>query len=379
MAYTPDNRLKEAQPATPVTYNLKSEYVYNHQGQRVQKKVYQFIAGDWQLMTENLFVYDVQGNLILEADQSGEIQKEYLYLEGIRIAQYGYDELQVSQAPRPRLAQRGFRPQLQLSVFTNSNKPAKKPEIKVAAASLVAGMLLQVNPGDIYGEVLYYYVNDHLGTPQLMVDHEGQVVWRADYDPFGAASVDPGSSTVNQHRFPGQYADEETTLNYNYHRYYEPRTGRYITADPIGMESGLNLFEYAGNNPVNLIDPKGLEVKAYTRQAFPDIFGGKNNKWYIIPHCYIVVNGVVYSWHTSPRGGINDKEDPSKNSGHTIKCCRGQQAAFDQCVREKAEADTGHEGRAMIPAIWDCCGWSNRTIGKCWNQTCAKCNNICNN
>ena len=62
-------------------------------------------------------------------------------------------------------------------------------------------------PGDIYCEVLYYYVNDHLGTPQLMADHEGLVVWKTDYDPFRAASVDPGSSTVNQHRFPGQYFD----------------------------------------------------------------------------------------------------------------------------------------------------------------------------
>ena len=221
--------------------------------------MYGHSSGDWQLEIENLFIYDIQGNLILEADQSGEILKEYLYLEGNRIAQYGYDDLEMSQGPRPRLAQRGIKPQLQLSVFTN-NKPVKKPEIKVATASLVAGMLLQVNPGDIYNEVLYYYINDHLGTPQLMADHEGQVVWRADYDPFGAASVDAGSSTINQHRFPGQYADEETQLHYNYHRYYEPRSGRYITADPIGLIGGINLYGYVGGNPTNAIDPHGEAI-----------------------------------------------------------------------------------------------------------------------
>jgi RHS repeat-associated protein len=58
--------------------------------------------------------------------------------------------------------------------------------------------------------------------------------------------------------FPGQYYDQETGLHYNYFRYYNPQTGRYITPDPIGLEGGINLFIYVQNSPINYIDPLGL-------------------------------------------------------------------------------------------------------------------------
>jgi RHS repeat-associated protein len=63
---------------------------------------------------------------------------------------------------------------------------------------------------------------------------------------------------VNNIRLPGQYYDSETGLHYNYHRYYDPRTGRYLTPDPIGPMGGINLFEYSQNNPLCLVDPFGL-------------------------------------------------------------------------------------------------------------------------
>ena len=69
----------------------------------------------------------------------------------------------------------------------------------------------------------------------------------------------PSIATVeNPFRFPGQYYDQETGLHYNYFRYYNPQTGRYITPDPIGLEGGINLFTYAANNPMNWIDSLGL-------------------------------------------------------------------------------------------------------------------------
>ena len=58
----------------------------------------------------------------------------------------------------------------------------------------------------------------------------------------------------------GQYFDQETGLHYNYHRYYDPTTGRYLTPDPIGLVGGINPFAYTFNNPVNLIDPYGLDA-----------------------------------------------------------------------------------------------------------------------
>lgn len=61
----------------------------------------------------------------------------------------------------------------------------------------------------------------------------------------------------NNLRFPGQYYDKETGLSYNWNRYYEPDTGRYLATDPIGLEGGINLFVYGANNPMILIDATG--------------------------------------------------------------------------------------------------------------------------
>lgn len=57
---------------------------------------------------------------------------------------------------------------------------------------------------------------------------------------------------------PGQYFDRETGMHYNYFRDYDPTTGRYIEADPIGLEGGMNIYAYGAENPLIQIDPLGL-------------------------------------------------------------------------------------------------------------------------
>lgn len=90
-----------------------------------------------------------------------------------------------------------------------------------------------------------------------MTDASRTVVWSADYKPFGEATVTV-STITNNLRFPGQYYDAETGLHYNYYRDYNPITGTYIQADPIGLEGGPHLYVYVANNPINFKDPKGL-------------------------------------------------------------------------------------------------------------------------
>ncbi|RJP40621.1 MAG: RHS repeat-associated core domain-containing protein [Desulfobacteraceae bacterium] len=94
----------------------------------------------------------------------------------------------------------------------------------------------------------------------MVVDADNVVVWAADHEPFGKAEVNVNSTIINNLRFPGQYYDAETGLHYNWHRYYDPDTGRYLTPDPIGLAGGINPFVYSENNPVNLIDPWGLKT-----------------------------------------------------------------------------------------------------------------------
>jgi len=126
----------------------------------------------------------------------------------------------------------------------------------IRAYAWLEGAPLALIEGD--GRVFSFH-NDHLATPRRLTDSTGAPVWAADYLPFGQADVRI-STVENNLRFPGQYFDKETGLHYNWHRYYDPGTGRYLTPDPIGLNGGMNLYSYSYQNPINYIDPLGLDI-----------------------------------------------------------------------------------------------------------------------
>ena len=120
----------------------------------------------------------------------------------------------------------------------------------------------------------YYVYADHLNTPKAIADNSGKVVWRWDSEAFGStlANEDPdkdGKTFTYNLRFPGQYYDQSTGLHYNGFRDYDPKTGRYIESDPIGLAGGVNTFGYVGGNPVGSVDGEGLV--GYTLNFFDKI------------------------------------------------------------------------------------------------------------
>jgi len=103
---------------------------------------------------------------------------------------------------------------------------------------------------------------EHLNTPRLVADSAGAAVWRWDQaEPFGVNVPDENPSGLGAFefplRFPGQYADRETNLHYNYFRDYDASIGRYAQSDPMGLSGGINTYTYVRSDPLVFIDPRG--------------------------------------------------------------------------------------------------------------------------
>ncbi|MFC0039169.1 DUF6531 domain-containing protein [Actinomadura rayongensis] len=95
-------------------------------------------------------------------------------------------------------------------------------------------------------------ITDLVGTPRELVHVDGTVE-HGRQTPLWSGGAGIGCPL----RFPGQYADPETGLHYNLHRYYDPATGAYLSADPLGFAAGPNPHGYVPN-PMRWIDPLGL-------------------------------------------------------------------------------------------------------------------------
>jgi len=183
---------------------LRGTYTYNYLNQR-SRKVKVTSAGVTQRF---VYHYDMQGNLIAETRPNGTLVRLYVWADGEPVAQI-------------------------------QNRPA------------------------LATEELAYLHTDHLQTPRLATDAAQTVVWRFESEAFGTGKPDTDpdgddAATNVRLRFPGQYHDGESGLYYNWHRYYDPKIGRYITSDPIGLEAGLNPYTYVLNNSLRFTDPTGL-------------------------------------------------------------------------------------------------------------------------
>jgi len=105
----------------------------------------------------------------------------------------------------------------------------------------------------------YYYLLDEASNVTALMKHDGTITNTYSYWPFGWDTIS-NNVVHNQYRFAGQYSDE-TGLYYMRNRYYDHRTRRFISEDPIGLAGGINMYAYAGNDPINSSDPMGLQER----------------------------------------------------------------------------------------------------------------------
>lgn len=231
----------------------ESNWVYNEAGQlKVRGSVsYDYDANGNQIKvsktdSQRLFIFDAKDRLVRVEDANQQLIASYLYdpfdrrlaktvngnttyylynSEGL-IAEYNEQGQELNSY--------GYRP--------NSRWGTNPVFIKTGSAD---------------NKKVYYYQNDQLGTPYKITDNTGYIVWQTQFDSFGNALLADNNQINNNLRFPGQYFDAETGLHYNWRRYYDPVTGRYITPDPLDLAGGPNLYTYVDGDPINRIDPNG--------------------------------------------------------------------------------------------------------------------------
>jgi RHS repeat-associated protein len=105
----------------------------------------------------------------------------------------------------------------------------------------------------------YYYHADALGSIIRMTDQNANTAQTIRYDTFGNIKSISNPLLIQPYTYTGREFDIESGFYYMRNRYYDPKTGRFTTKDPIGFNGGdVNLFRYVGNNPVNDTDPYGL-------------------------------------------------------------------------------------------------------------------------
>jgi len=114
------------------------------------------------------------------------------------------------------------------------------------------------------GLIRYQYSN-HLGSATLETNNVGIAISYEEYHPYGTSAYRSSKSDVDlslkRYRFSGKERDVETGLYYFGARYYAVWLGRWTSSDPAGFVSGLNLYRYCSNNPINLHDPNGKKEK----------------------------------------------------------------------------------------------------------------------
>ncbi|SHL55395.1 RHS repeat-associated core domain-containing protein [Rhodanobacter sp. OK091] len=124
----------------------------------------------------------------------------------------------------------------------------------------VGGFFVLFSSGFLHAGTHHYYYTDPQGTVLAKADASGAIIATYDYAPYGTA-VASMSPAPNGPGYTGHVNDPDTGLVYMQARYYDPSTGRFLSADPIDPTPGnvfnFSRYDYVNNNPILNTDPTG--------------------------------------------------------------------------------------------------------------------------
>jgi RHS repeat-associated protein len=112
--------------------------------------------------------------------------------------------------------------------------------------------------------LIRYQLSNHLGSASVELDKDGALIFYEEYHPYGTAAFQAMNSaaadvSLKRYRYTGKERDEESGLSYHGARFCSPWLGRWISADPSGLADGPNLYRYARNSPLVLVDNDGRD------------------------------------------------------------------------------------------------------------------------
>ena len=163
--------------------------------------------------------------------------------------------------------------------------------------------------GELLAGNVLWALTDHLGSVRDLVAFEDTnndtikdtavIKNHIKYNAFGEIVSESDPTVEHIFGFTGRERDKESDLYYYRNRYYDPTTGRFLTADPI-RDDFENSYRYAGNDPVNNVDPSGLmekKAKLTQKQADQRVLMRLNNaiSIYVHPAIKVLENYKAYS------------------------------------------------------------------------------------
>ncbi|WMJ75288.1 RHS repeat-associated core domain-containing protein [Cytophagaceae bacterium ABcell3] len=233
-------------------------------------KSFRIQAGEGEPSLNAFYLYDSGGNRIkkLVQKQDGSY-KSTTYIDGIfehtresiSAAAYAIPNLEIGQWTIGVYDQGTAIPDLEIGQWIIGQYGGSTTEQNTLHIMDDQSRIATIRLGDAMGDItpaIKYNLEDHLGSSSIQLDTNGTLVNREEYTPFGETSF--GSYGKKRYRFCGKEKDEESGLYAMGARMYSAWTCRFTSVDKMtGKHPNKTPYHYASNNPINRIDPSGME------------------------------------------------------------------------------------------------------------------------